>query len=156
MGRTKIKFDKLIIDIANLDSDHMADSDSCVWNLSTDGSFSVNMARNLIDDLSLPSLAPSTRWYKMIPKKLVWFVMGPLNRMPILSSHVTRLLLYGVLFKNGLVIPFQVLAPVMIGLLGLILGMLLRTKKLGLIPFLLLLVGVFGALETISHSTLKQ
>ncbi|GJX25240.1 RNA-directed DNA polymerase, eukaryota, reverse transcriptase zinc-binding domain protein [Tanacetum coccineum] len=66
-----------------MDSGHMADSDSCVWNLSTDGSFSVNMARNLIDDHSLPSLAPSTRWYKMIPKKVNIFMWRMfLDRLP--------------------------------------------------------------------------
>ncbi|GKD68008.1 RNA-directed DNA polymerase, eukaryota [Tanacetum coccineum] len=65
---------KLIIDIANLDSDHMADSDSCVWNLSIDGSFSVKLARKLIDDHFLPLLALSTRWYKMIPKKVNIFM----------------------------------------------------------------------------------
>ena len=38
-GRTKTKFDKLILDIANLGSEEMADSDSCVWSLSNDDSF---------------------------------------------------------------------------------------------------------------------
>ncbi|GJU77776.1 putative RNA-directed DNA polymerase, eukaryota, reverse transcriptase zinc-binding domain protein [Tanacetum coccineum] len=124
MARTKTEFDKLIIDIANLDSDHMVDSDSCVWNLSIDGSFSVNMVRKHIDKHFLLSLAPSTRLYKMIPKKL--------NRMPIPSSHVTRLLQ---LFELGLVFPSQILAPVKIGLPGLIRDMLLRKKISGLLHF---------------------
>nr|GEV64540.1 RNA-directed DNA polymerase, eukaryota, reverse transcriptase zinc-binding domain protein [Tanacetum cinerariifolium] len=101
-----------------------------------------------IDEHFLPSLAPSTRWYKIIPKKL--------NRMSIPSSHVTHLLQFGALFDLGLVFPSQNLAFVKIGLPGLICGMLLRTKNLRLTPFLLLPVGVFGALESISPLTLNQ
>ncbi|GJX74023.1 RNA-directed DNA polymerase, eukaryota, reverse transcriptase zinc-binding domain protein [Tanacetum coccineum] len=82
-GRTKTKFDKLIIDIANLDNDEMADSDSCIWSLSHDGTFSVNMVRKFIDDHTLPTLSPSTRWYTMIPKKVnifMWRVF--LDKLP--------------------------------------------------------------------------
>nr|GEX45040.1 RNA-directed DNA polymerase, eukaryota, reverse transcriptase zinc-binding domain protein [Tanacetum cinerariifolium] len=67
--RSKSEFDKLILYIANLDEDEMADSDSCIWSLSHDGIFSVNMVRKLIDDLSLPTISPSTRWLKKTSKK---------------------------------------------------------------------------------------
>nr|GEW65315.1 putative RNA-directed DNA polymerase, eukaryota, reverse transcriptase zinc-binding domain protein [Tanacetum cinerariifolium] len=81
--RSKSEFDKLILDIANLDEDEMADSDSCIWSLSHDGIFSVNLVRKLIDDLSLPTISPSTRWYKMIPKNVnifMWHMF--LDRLP--------------------------------------------------------------------------
>ncbi|GJT52207.1 RNA-directed DNA polymerase, eukaryota, reverse transcriptase zinc-binding domain protein, partial [Tanacetum coccineum] len=82
-GRSKSEFDKLILDIANLDEDEMADSDSCIWSLSHDGNFSVNMVRKFIDDLSLPTLSPSTRWYTMIPKKVNIFMWRMfLDRLP--------------------------------------------------------------------------
>ncbi|GKB94962.1 RNA-directed DNA polymerase, eukaryota, reverse transcriptase zinc-binding domain protein [Tanacetum coccineum] len=82
-GRSKSEFDKHILDIANLDEDEMADSDSCIWSLSHDGNFLVNMVRKFIDDLSLPTLSPSTRWYTMIPKKVNIFMWRMfLDRLP--------------------------------------------------------------------------
>nr|GEX77953.1 RNA-directed DNA polymerase, eukaryota, reverse transcriptase zinc-binding domain protein [Tanacetum cinerariifolium] len=121
-GRTKADFDKLILDIANLDEDKMAKLDSCIWSLSHDGIFLVNMVRKVIHDLSLPTLSPSTRWYTMIPKKtsirfLVWSVMGMLNRMLISSSNVTWLWLFGILFVCGLVLLSPSFARVKNGIL---------------------------------------
>nr|GEW99219.1 RNA-directed DNA polymerase, eukaryota [Tanacetum cinerariifolium] len=76
--------------------------------LGNDDSFSVNSVRKHIDENSLPSLFPCTRWYKMILKKtlirfLAWFVMGMLNRMTTSFSLVTRLLQFGILFDHGLI-----------------------------------------------------
>ncbi|GJW52934.1 RNA-directed DNA polymerase, eukaryota, reverse transcriptase zinc-binding domain protein [Tanacetum coccineum] len=154
-GRSKSEFDKLILDIANLDEDEMADSDSCIWSLSHDGIFSVNMVRKFIDDVSLPTLSPSTRWYTMIPKKVNIFMwLGMLNRMLISSSSVTRPLLSSILFDLGLILLSLSFARVKTGILGLIRGVLLRTKSLGLIPSSQLLAGLSGVIETISHSTL--
>nr|GEV71902.1 RNA-directed DNA polymerase, eukaryota, reverse transcriptase zinc-binding domain protein [Tanacetum cinerariifolium] len=69
MGRSTTEFDNLIIDISNMEIDDLAESDTCVWSLSNDDSFSVNSVRKHIDEHSLPSLFPCTRRYKMIPKK---------------------------------------------------------------------------------------
>ncbi|GKC56446.1 hypothetical protein Tco_1084044, partial [Tanacetum coccineum] len=79
MGRTKTEFDNLIIDIANMESDKLADSDSCVWSLSNDDSFSVNMVRKHIVERTLPSLSPCTRWYEMIHKKVNIFMVDVLR-----------------------------------------------------------------------------
>nr|GEZ03230.1 RNA-directed DNA polymerase, eukaryota [Tanacetum cinerariifolium] len=94
----------------------------------------VNSVRKHIDEYSLPSLFPCTRWYKMIPKKtliqfLAWFVMGMLNRMTTSFSLVTWLLQFGILFDHGLIFLFQAFSRVKIGPTGLILGMFLRTKR---------------------------
>nr|GEV08318.1 reverse transcriptase domain, reverse transcriptase zinc-binding domain protein [Tanacetum cinerariifolium] len=70
MGRSKTEFDNLIIDISNIEIDDLVESDTCVWSLSNDDSFSVNSVRKHIDEHPLPSLFPCTRWYKMIHKKV--------------------------------------------------------------------------------------
>nr|GEV65940.1 RNA-directed DNA polymerase, eukaryota, reverse transcriptase zinc-binding domain protein [Tanacetum cinerariifolium] len=159
MGISKTEFDNLIIDISNMEIDDLVESDTCVWSLSNDDSFSVNSVRKHFDEHSLPSLFSCTRWYKMIPKKtlirfLAWFVMGMLNRMTTSFSLVTRLLQFGILFDHGLICLCQAFSRVKIGPTGLIHGMLLRTKRPVCIPSLLLLVALFGVLGTISHSTL--
>ncbi|GJU46842.1 RNA-directed DNA polymerase, eukaryota, reverse transcriptase zinc-binding domain protein [Tanacetum coccineum] len=91
MGRSKTEFDNLIIDISNMEIDDLVESDTCVWSLSNDDSFSVNSVRKHIDEHSLPSLSPCTRWYKMIPKKVNVFMWRMLlDRLPNrlnLSSH---------------------------------------------------------------------
>nr|GEY64744.1 homeobox-leucine zipper protein ATHB-15 [Tanacetum cinerariifolium] len=115
MGRTKTEFDNLILNITNMETGDLADSDSCVWSLSNDDSFLVNMVRKHIDECTLPSLSACTRWYKMVPRKtliqfLAWSVMGQLNRMRSLFSFETRLLLFGVLFVHGLVFLSQALS----------------------------------------------
>nr|GEX32757.1 RNA-directed DNA polymerase, eukaryota, reverse transcriptase zinc-binding domain protein [Tanacetum cinerariifolium] len=74
MGRSKTEFDNLIIDISNMEIDDLVESDTCVWSLSNDDSFSVNSVRKHIDEHSLASLFPCTRWYKMIPKKVNVFM----------------------------------------------------------------------------------
>nr|GEX92401.1 RNA-directed DNA polymerase, eukaryota, reverse transcriptase zinc-binding domain protein [Tanacetum cinerariifolium] len=154
MGRSKTEFDNLIIDISNMEIDDLVESDTCVWSLSNDDSFSVNSVRKHIDEHSLPSLFPYTRWYKMIPKKtlirfLAWFVMGMLNRMTTSFSLVTRLLQFEILFDHGLICLFQAFSRVMIRPTGLILGMFLKTKRAVCISYLQLLVGLFGVLGTI-------
>nr|GEZ23254.1 RNA-directed DNA polymerase, eukaryota, reverse transcriptase zinc-binding domain protein [Tanacetum cinerariifolium] len=69
MGRSKTEFDNLIINISNMEIDDLVESDTCVWSLSNDDSFLVNSVRKHIEEHSLPSLFPCTRWYKIIPKK---------------------------------------------------------------------------------------
>nr|GEW84426.1 hypothetical protein [Tanacetum cinerariifolium] len=48
--------------------------DTCVWSLGTDETFSVKNTRCIIDSKILPSLAPSTVWYKNIPRKVNIFI----------------------------------------------------------------------------------
>nr|GFA70607.1 RNA-directed DNA polymerase, eukaryota [Tanacetum cinerariifolium] len=69
MGRSKTEFDNLIINNSNMEIDDLVESDTCVWSLSNDDSFSVNSVRKHIDEHSSPSLFSCARWYKMIPKK---------------------------------------------------------------------------------------
>nr|GEY75534.1 reverse transcriptase domain, reverse transcriptase zinc-binding domain protein [Tanacetum cinerariifolium] len=60
-GRTETEFDALISDIASLEPEELVDSNTFIWSLSHDNKFSVNSVRKHIDELSLPSLSPSTR-----------------------------------------------------------------------------------------------
>ncbi|GKE35215.1 hypothetical protein Tco_1454537 [Tanacetum coccineum] len=129
MGGTKTEFDNLILDIASLESDESVGSNSCIWNLSNDDTFSVNKVRKHIEECSLSMLSPSTRWYKMIPKKL---------------------LLFGGLLNLGLGFRSQSFVRVKTGTFGLIRGTLLRTRSLVLIPSSRLPVGPFGVTEIIS------
>ncbi|GJX33427.1 RNA-directed DNA polymerase, eukaryota, reverse transcriptase zinc-binding domain protein [Tanacetum coccineum] len=56
--------------------------DTCVWNLGPNGTFTVNDARNIIDQKTLPSL-PSTSWDKIIPHKVNIFMWRlSLDRLP--------------------------------------------------------------------------
>nr|GEW51846.1 reverse transcriptase domain, reverse transcriptase zinc-binding domain protein [Tanacetum cinerariifolium] len=135
MGRSKTEFDNLIIDISSMKIDDLVESDTCVWSLSNDDSFSVNST---------------------LIRFLAWFVMGMLNRMTTSFSPVTRLLQFEILFDHGLICLFQAFSRVKIGPTGLILGMFLRIKRVVCILSLRLLVGLFGVLGTISHSTLIQ
>ncbi|GJX91343.1 RNA-directed DNA polymerase, eukaryota, reverse transcriptase zinc-binding domain protein [Tanacetum coccineum] len=45
-------------------------NDSYSWSLSLDGNYSVSNLRHHIDDYMFPSISPSSRWCKMIPRKL--------------------------------------------------------------------------------------
>ncbi|GJZ55712.1 monodehydroascorbate reductase [Tanacetum coccineum] len=108
MGRTKTEFDNLMLDTASLESDEIVGSDSCIWNLSNDDILSVNKVRKHIDECSLPMLSLSTRWYKIIPKKVNIF-MWPmfLDRLPNrlnLSSRVTAPDLWKVCNDYGVVV----------------------------------------------------
>ncbi|GKF74857.1 RNA-directed DNA polymerase, eukaryota, partial [Tanacetum coccineum] len=86
-GKTKAEFDALIFDIASLEPEELVDSDTCIWSVSHD---SVNSVMKHIDELSLPSLSPCTRWYKIILRKVnifMWrmFLDRLLNRLNISS-----------------------------------------------------------------------
>nr|GEX51612.1 RNA-directed DNA polymerase, eukaryota [Tanacetum cinerariifolium] len=80
MGRSKTEFHNLIIDISNMEIDDLVESDTCVWSLSNDDSFSINSVRKHIDEHSLSSLFPCTRWYTMIPKKFPTLAINVLKR----------------------------------------------------------------------------
>ncbi|GJW01256.1 putative RNA-directed DNA polymerase, eukaryota, reverse transcriptase zinc-binding domain protein [Tanacetum coccineum] len=57
--------------------------DTCVWSLGPKGTFTVKDARNIIDQKTLPSLAPSTTWDKTIPRKVNIFMCRlSLDRLP--------------------------------------------------------------------------
>nr|GFA79208.1 RNA-directed DNA polymerase, eukaryota, reverse transcriptase zinc-binding domain protein [Tanacetum cinerariifolium] len=179
MGRSKTKFDNLIIDISNMKIDDLVESDTCVWSLSNDDSFSVNS----VDKHSLPSLFPSTRWYKMIPKKVNVFMWRMLlDRLPNrlnLSFRGLDIDSISCMACNGHVesndhIFFTCDTVVAIwnlvrSWIDLSLPSFLscedwtnwfdswhvsKEKRAVCIPSLRLLVGIFGVLGTISHSTL--
>ncbi|GJX55345.1 RNA-directed DNA polymerase, eukaryota, reverse transcriptase zinc-binding domain protein, partial [Tanacetum coccineum] len=83
-GRTKAEFDALILDIASIEPGDLGVSDSCIWSLSHDNSFSVNSVRKHIDELTLPTLSPCTRWCKANPRNVNIFMWQMfLNRLPI-------------------------------------------------------------------------
>ncbi|GKD61016.1 putative RNA-directed DNA polymerase, eukaryota, reverse transcriptase zinc-binding domain protein [Tanacetum coccineum] len=57
--------------------------DTCVWSLGPKGTFIVKDACNIIDQKTLPSLAPSTTWDKTIPRKVNIFMWRlSLDRLP--------------------------------------------------------------------------
>lgn len=90
-GRTKDEFDALIFDIATIEPDDLGVHDSCIWSLSHEDSFSVNAVRKHIDELTLPTLSPSTRWCKAIPRKVNIFMWRLfLNRLPIRLNLSSR------------------------------------------------------------------
>nr|GEV71734.1 Ras-related protein RABA5c-like [Tanacetum cinerariifolium] len=62
VGRTKAEFDAFVFYIASLEPKELVDSDTCIWSLSYDDKVLVNSVRKHIDELSLPSLSPNTRW----------------------------------------------------------------------------------------------
>ncbi|GJV49231.1 RNA-directed DNA polymerase, eukaryota, reverse transcriptase zinc-binding domain protein [Tanacetum coccineum] len=80
-GRTQTDFNNLLIDISSLDIN--VERDSPIFTLSTDNTFSVNVARNFLDDCLLPSSLPCTRWYKVLPRKVNIFMWRLfLDRLP--------------------------------------------------------------------------
>ncbi|GKC94790.1 hypothetical protein Tco_1160232 [Tanacetum coccineum] len=83
VGRAKAEFDVLISDIASLEPEELVDYDTCIWSLFHDDKFLVNSVRKHIDELSLPSLSPCTRWCKIIPRKVNIFMWQMLlDRLP--------------------------------------------------------------------------
>ncbi|GJS55037.1 hypothetical protein Tco_0628399 [Tanacetum coccineum] len=145
VGRTKAEFNALIFYIASLEPEVLVYSDICIWRLSHDDKFSVNSIRKHIDELSLPSLSPSTRRCKIIPRK---------NQVPTLSSLVTQLLLFGISFvfgRNLCSLPFPHVAS---GIFGFSHGTPQRKRRTALTSSLMLLVGPYGGLEIILLSTL--
>ncbi|GKC20072.1 hypothetical protein Tco_1022222, partial [Tanacetum coccineum] len=92
-------------------------------------SFSVQATRSHIDKCLLPSLSPSSRWSKLIPRKLARRAMLVRNLMSMFSSNVTQLLIFGVLFARGqtLTCPPSPLVP--IGFSGSTIGELLKNLK---------------------------
>ncbi|GKE03251.1 hypothetical protein Tco_1395269 [Tanacetum coccineum] len=148
-GRTKAEFDALILDIASIEPDDLGVSDSCIWSLSHDNSFSVNSVRKHIDELTLPTLSPCTRWCKAIPRNVNIFMWRMfLNRLPIRF-----------IFRRAFRVPVLVLLShpfplVANGILGFSHGTLPRKRRFALTSSLQLLVGPFGIIEIVSHSTL--
>ena len=58
-------------------------NDAWYWNITDDGSFSVQATRIHIGNYLLPSLSPSTRWSKLLPRKVnvfIWRLI--LDRLP--------------------------------------------------------------------------
>ncbi|GJW09272.1 RNA-directed DNA polymerase, eukaryota, reverse transcriptase zinc-binding domain protein [Tanacetum coccineum] len=70
----KLNSTPCISDITILENEELVDSDTCIWSLSHYDKFLVNSVRKHIDELSLPSLSPSTRWCKISPRKVNIFI----------------------------------------------------------------------------------
>ncbi|GKE07879.1 hypothetical protein Tco_1411430 [Tanacetum coccineum] len=80
-GRTQADLNNLLAEIGSLIIE--VDRDSVVSSFSKDGSYSVSIVRKHIDSCMLPSSLPSTRWYKIIPRKVnifMWCMF--LDRLP--------------------------------------------------------------------------
>ncbi|GKE88633.1 RNA-directed DNA polymerase, eukaryota, reverse transcriptase zinc-binding domain protein [Tanacetum coccineum] len=183
VGRTKAEFDALIFDIASLEPEELVDSDTFIWSLSHDDKFLMNSVRKHIDELSPPSLSPSTRWCKIIPRKVnifMWqifldrlpnhlnlssrgldidLIMCPVCNVSVessaqLSSLVTRLLLFGISFVFGQFLCSLRFPYVASGIFRFSHGTPQRKRRNALTPSLLLPVRPYGGLEIISLSTL--
>ncbi|GJR90621.1 reverse transcriptase domain-containing protein [Tanacetum coccineum] len=89
VGRSKVELYALILDIANLETDEVVDSDSCIWSLSHDNIFSMNSTRKHSDDHTLSSLSPSARCCKVIPKKLLKYGM-PCKLVTVRTHNFSR------------------------------------------------------------------
>ena len=71
-GRSQADFNNMLVDISL--SNIVDGSDSVVFSLSSDSSFSVSVARKHIDDFNSPISLPCTRWFKSIPRKVNIFL----------------------------------------------------------------------------------
>ncbi|GJS11365.1 RNA-directed DNA polymerase, eukaryota [Tanacetum coccineum] len=80
-GHNLASFTNLLLEIGNVQVG--SSSDSYIWEISNDGHFSVGSTRRHIDGCSLPSMAPSTRWHKMLPRNVNLFMWRLiLDRLP--------------------------------------------------------------------------
>ncbi|KAL4570644.1 hypothetical protein LXL04_026303 [Taraxacum kok-saghyz] len=71
-GRTFADFQALLRLLENVRCSQ--DRDSWVWNISTDGGFTVADTRRWIDDLVLPVGQVNTRWCGLVPRKVNIFI----------------------------------------------------------------------------------
>ncbi|GJW54957.1 RNA-directed DNA polymerase, eukaryota [Tanacetum coccineum] len=115
----------------------------------SNGTFTVKEARNLIDQKTLPSLAPSTTWDKTIPRKVnifMWRLL--LDRLP----HRLNISLRGMDIpaiscsscNDGAKSPLSKLYLLRRLKIGSTLGMLLKKRNTGFTSFLLRFFGGFG------------
>ncbi|GKC09588.1 RNA-directed DNA polymerase, eukaryota, reverse transcriptase zinc-binding domain protein, partial [Tanacetum coccineum] len=88
-GRVLADLNNLLVDISLLNIED--GSDAVVFSLSSDGNFAVSIARIHIDDCTLPSTLPCTRWCKSLPRKVNIFMwrlfLDKLHRRLNLSSR---------------------------------------------------------------------
>ncbi|GKA84831.1 RNA-directed DNA polymerase, eukaryota, reverse transcriptase zinc-binding domain protein [Tanacetum coccineum] len=80
-GRALADLNNLLMDIGSLNVE--VDRDCVVSSLSTDGSYSVSFIRKHIDNCMIANSLPSTRWCKIIPRKVnifMWRLL--LDRLP--------------------------------------------------------------------------
>ena len=80
-GRSLTEYIRMLEVIGSVEVDH--DSNSCFWSLSNDGTFSVGSLHHHVDDLLPSYLTPSTRWCKIIPRKVNIFMWRlSLDKLP--------------------------------------------------------------------------
>ncbi|GKE38873.1 RNA-directed DNA polymerase, eukaryota, reverse transcriptase zinc-binding domain protein [Tanacetum coccineum] len=80
-GRSQADLNNLLVEIGSLNIE--VDSDFVASSLSTDGTYSASVVRKHIDTCMFPNSLPSTRWYKIIPRKVnifMWCMF--LDRLP--------------------------------------------------------------------------
>nr|GEW28430.1 RNA-directed DNA polymerase, eukaryota, reverse transcriptase zinc-binding domain protein [Tanacetum cinerariifolium] len=80
-GRSQADFNNLLVDISLLNI--VNDSDSAVFSLSSDSSFSRNVARKYIDDFNSPNVLPSTssRCSILVSTGIIGFLLGALQKI---------------------------------------------------------------------------
>ncbi|GJX83447.1 RNA-directed DNA polymerase, eukaryota [Tanacetum coccineum] len=87
--RNKEALVSLLSDIGNIVVD--SGTNTCSWNIATNGIFSVGMTRNQIDNHMLPLAILHTRWNNVLPRKVnifVWrFLLDRVPRRLNLSSR---------------------------------------------------------------------
>ncbi|GJV26369.1 hypothetical protein Tco_1379064 [Tanacetum coccineum] len=130
----------------------VASEDTCVWNLGPNGTFTVNDARNIIDQKTLPS----TSWDKIIPRTVNIFMWRlSLDRLP----HKLNLSLRGMdilAISYGAKSPLSKLYPLRRLKIGYPLGMFLKKRNTGFSSFLPWFFGGFGDSEIMLLLTLNR
>ncbi|GJV42827.1 hypothetical protein Tco_1427363 [Tanacetum coccineum] len=87
-GRALADLNNLLMDIGSLNVE--VDRDCVVSSLSTDGSYSVSFIRKHIDNCMIANSLPSTRWCKIIPRKVnifMWRLL--LDRLPLVYHFIS-------------------------------------------------------------------
>nr|GEY26716.1 putative RNA-directed DNA polymerase, eukaryota, reverse transcriptase zinc-binding domain protein [Tanacetum cinerariifolium] len=75
-GRNVAALDVMVSEIGHVSFNNYPDAWS--WKISDNDSFSVHVTRSHIGNCLLPSLSPSSRWYKLIPRKALSCPPSPL------------------------------------------------------------------------------
>ncbi|GJX48904.1 RNA-directed DNA polymerase, eukaryota, reverse transcriptase zinc-binding domain protein [Tanacetum coccineum] len=163
-GRALADLNNLLMDIDSLNVE--VDRDCVVSSLSTDGSYSVSFIRKHIDNCIIANSLPSTRWCKIISRKVNIFMWRLLHdRLPHrlnlssrcldINSILCLLPIFGGLFVVGVTLKSRRYLPVMNGTYGTPRGKLQKSRKTELMLFLPPVVGCFGVLGITTFSILK-
>ncbi|GJV12654.1 RNA-directed DNA polymerase, eukaryota, reverse transcriptase zinc-binding domain protein [Tanacetum coccineum] len=149
-GRALVDLNNLLIDIGSLNVE--VDRDCVISSLSIDGSYLVSFIRKHIDNCMIANSLLSTRWCKIIPRKVnifMWRLL--LDRLPHrlnissrgldIDSILCPLPIFGGLFVVGVTLKSRRYLPVMNGTYGTPRGKLQKSRKTDLMSFSPPLVG---------------